>query len=342
MKHLALVLVLAVAASPGFTQGVEEASPKPTGPAKKAKSKRIDVVNAEALRFVYYRPHAASARQVAGALQDLSLSHLFVGTDSSNSRRVREVQTIGDSLVFYSTPDRIEKLQALTKKIEEAFGGHDAREGGERFVTARYAPRFISINDALQALQPFHRSITVDPSRGQTARNISQLSDRGIVMLRDTKKNVDEMLGILNDLDQPRTQLTLDCLVIRGWSKNESVRLPSDLVEHMKRMTEFSGFERLTGGIVRMTATGPSVFLSMAGKDGLDASLDIRPSGYDATTRTLSLSRVDFQVQQRPAPDQPAVRQRLSTSTSLPVDRYTVLGAMGEQPIFLVFRIHPD
>ncbi|HGY92574.1 MAG TPA: hypothetical protein ENK43_15510 [Planctomycetes bacterium] len=342
MKSIALFLILAAAASLGIAQGVEKAAPKPAETPPTAKSRPTDIVEASALRFVYYRPRAASAREVAAALQDLYLSHLSVKTDSSNSRRVREVQTIGDSLVFYSTPDRIEKLRSLTKKIEEAFGGQEAMEGAERFVTARYAPRFISLTDALQALQSFQRSITVDPSRGQTARNISQLSDRGIVMLRDTKKNVDEMLRILNDLDQPRTQLTLECLVIRGWYKAESANLPPDLVTHMKQLTEFSGFERLTGGIVRMTATGPSVSLNMAGKNSLDASLDLRPSGYDQATRTLSLSRVDFQVQQVTGPGQPPVRQRLSTSTSLPVDRYTVLGAMGEQPIFLVFRIRPD
>ncbi len=331
MKNIALILVLAAATSPGFTQDVEKAGSKP-----------IDVVDADALRFVYYRPRAASARHVAAALKDLYLSHLFVRTDGTNSRRVQEVQTIGDSLVFYSTPNRIEKLQALTKKIEEAFRGDGPDDEGERFVTARYAPRFISANDAIQALQSFQRSIPIDPSRGQTARNVSQLSDRGILLLRDTRKNVDEMVNILKELDQPRPQLTLTCIVIRGSYKNESANLPADLVDHMKQMTEFSGFERLTGGIVRMTATGASVSLSMAGKNALDASLEIRPSGYDETTRTLSLSRVDFQVQQMPAAGLPPVRQRLSTSTSLPVDRYTVLGAMGEQPIFLVFRIRPE
>jgi len=100
---------------------------------------------------------------------------------------------------------------------------------------------------------------------------------------------------------------------------------PPELVGNLERLVPAKHYHLELSGVLRGSASG-----KMTVEDAFRAMhIALEPASFSTQDGTLTLANCRFEYQKR----------AFSTSATLRKNEYTVLGAAGEQPVFLVLRL---
>jgi hypothetical protein len=156
------------------------------------------------------------------------------------------------------------------------------------------------------------------------------------IVLRDTREQIETMRALMARLDVAPPQVQLQCWLLRGAEADTGSRLPKELVQNLSRLVPVEHFEQLSLSMIRASVQPglPQRLRSDFPDDGETArfELDLVCSGYDRAAGVLPLTRCRFEA---------TSGQEFETSVTLRAGEYTVLGAAGADPLFVVLRFVP-
>ena len=261
---------------------------------------------------------------------------------------------VGHSLIVRDTSDRaleiVNELRALEDEIATAEGVGQ-RQNGELLVSREYAPRYVDAEALFDALGPLRRALSTKDGVVVT-ENVSVFAGQAL-HVHDTRERVAEIMAFLERLDKPAAQASIAVLVIAGNnSGSSSAELPAELVENLAKLVPMSGFELLSTGLLRGSVRKPMELATEFG-DSQTYRVGLLPEAFDAAQGEIALREFTFgyespRTEATETPDGAVVEQRrrgtrrqsFSTSATLRDGEYTVLGAVGSDPIFVVLRMH--
>lgn len=282
----------------------------------------------------YYAVEHADAYTMSTIVQELYGDLLpKYNADGEQVGSTENVMVLDDHrILVFDTPDRAQRILTLFADLDVLPPGE--AEPSVELASEVYVPRYLTPHDILDGLEPFARSIW-DEEVGSRP-NLRLLGSSGRILMRDTRAKLDEMLGLLEELDRPSPQLELTCYVLRGTDTPGDTGLPAALTDNLSRLVPFEGFELATMGIVRTGAdyAGTGLSLDMEGSDE-SFSLSARLTAFDDSTEGREVLTIRDCRMMRV---HDGVTELFKTDTSIVGGEYAVLGATGSTPVFVVLR----
>jgi hypothetical protein len=301
------------------------------------------VFEADTLILRYYTPQVADSHSVANVMERFYRREFYVkAKDGSTSGPVRNIQAFGDSVMIYDTPEFVDRMMAAMESLELATSSEreraEERAANETLTVAQYSPRYQPVKNLYRALEPFRQEVIVGSdvisgrARHHTAWNVTALDEPATLVLRDTAASVDQMLGLLRDMDVPAPQVLVTVWLLSGSHEQDQGHLPRQLVENLSRLVPYASFTRESMGVLRSSVIAGQA-MTIRGDVGPQDSFELRliPGGYDVENQQLAITSCEFSTGV----------QAFTTSTVVRAGEYTVLGATGSDPVFVVLQVSP-
>jgi len=292
----------------------------------------VPILEIRDLIVAHYAPANSHAVELYQLIRPMIGREFYVAERGGiHAESVRNLAVLGDQIVIYDTQDYVDTLLETLRKIDVVQRG--AADGMEPYVTRSYVPKFITLDSAMEALSPLMR-------RRSGARNVSPVEDRRTIVMRDTESRVSEMEGVLRSLDLPEDQVLLRCYLLRGRKgETDTSGAPSELITHLERLLpdlgfQSTGFAMLQSGVV----PGREVHMSVKGQDGLGFDLTFTPVAYDSSTGSLTARGCRVGLTYTLSSQTESL---LMTDILFRGGQYTVLGATGSDPVFVVVHVEP-
>lgn len=292
----------------------------------------------------YYRPQRASADSLLRLMNQLTASGFFSHKvqmgGGSYVLAEPALLLFGDTLLVKDSRGEIAETMAQLRELDALYeepGEGGGRASGGELLTFQLS--HIAIGQAEGALFSLFRAVTPTPAgAGEAPPTLSFVPERNLVLVRGTKAQVREAKTVLERLDVPRPRVMLSCYVVAGAeSAGGDGRVPADLAADLGQLVPYAGFDLLSSAFLPSDTSGPlRLKVELDGRDG-DLELSMRPVAYDADTGTLTLGTVDFELSL--LEDSRKNRRAFTTSTNLRNGEYTVLGAVGADPVFVVIKL---
>jgi type II secretory pathway component GspD/PulD (secretin) len=153
------------------------------------------------------------------------------------------------------------------------------------------------------------------------------LGQRNMLLVHDTPEQVEKIKAFIAGIDRPLQQVTITYYVVSGTTEVDDAApaIPAELVENLKRLVPAKAYWLELSGVLRGSVSG-----KMTIQDELrHMELLLAPSSFSAQDATLGLEACRFEFQKR----------AFSTAVTLREGEYTVIGAAGDSPVFLVLRL---
>ena len=340
MKTTSLLLALSLVCAPLALAAPQQQAPTPQeAAAQDQKSSGPPLVPAEQLQLQYYNARRASAADdLLDALQGLALRKYYVkNADGSITGPVVNVRGFGNTptLVIYDLPERIEQITTMLADLERATGeGEGDGSEAKELQLVQYSPRSVPIESLFSSLRPFLRTVLTPDGEG--VPNITAVTSPAHLVLRDTADNIEQMLDCLKHVDEPAPQFVVKCWLLRGSDRETPKDLPPELIDNLRRLVPFREFEPVSMALLRASLV-PGQKQQLRGDfrqgDGDQRfDLELVPGGYDKQGGLLSFERCSFQA---------TTGQQFSTSATVGLGEFVVLGAAGSEPLFVVLRVTP-
>ncbi|GEM_PF-2647242 len=310
-----------VSATPCHGQSTQESGQRDLG--------ATPLMSASAMTTTFYSPENVNPRELAKLAHDIHGRNISIEEKGGHfATPVRNIQTLGDALLIYEDEAGAQRILAWCRQIDAEMKA-DEEPAEQELTVTEWRPKHMSLMTGYSSLAPFHRSVREfhDGQFVSENQNITLLKEQGTLVLRDTPRQIDSMLALLNRVDLPEEQLMLTAMVITGQQDPgvDQGAVPAELNQHLAQMVPFSSFHTESMGMVRSSARSRDIEIAMDEGN----RLKIRPEVFDAETSTLtavcefdSVNGLSFE-----------------TRTTIRAGEYTVLGASGNQPLFCVLRI---
>lgn len=346
LRALLMFLVLIPAASL-VAQEKEGAADKQDGAAAKKEAKKDEKkeeapkpIDSALVAISHFTPKRADVNELNAVVSRMAGRTLYVIADGVISR-APNLSTLGNSIVVYDTKEASARIHEALNRLDEISGGTGP---SAPLFSEEIVPKFIGLQDLSGALNSYMRRVSVtDPNgRRDEFQNISLLQQRGVVVVRDTQENLIEIKRLVARLDVAVPQVLVTCHLVQGSKEEKSATgLSPDLVDNLMKLVPYRSFELLGTGMIRTAAKGDRpVELSMNVNDTTDCRMQIRPSGWNPDEQVLILDDIGMTIDRMPtAGGGPARRQTFQTRTNLKAGEFTVVGAFGGQPIFVVLTV---
>lgn len=285
----------------------------------------------EHLELKHYRPKYISADELAPLARRMFGRSFLVDDETSVGRTpVENIQTLGDTLLVFDEAERLDALMQRLHTLDAVSEGTESPTQGEVYETQTWLPGHVSLRDAQSALNSYRRGLPY----ADNAVNITTVDERNMMILRDTKENLIEMRAVLEQLDQPAPELMVSAMIVQGRTSApgaDAPPLPAELTDNLKLLVPYEHFELLSLGFVRTSTRVANVEVAMPADDQRYYQFDLRPDSYDAQAGALT-AQLRFSGNDR---------REIQTRTQIPVNEYTVVGASGRDPLFLVIKLTP-
>jgi hypothetical protein len=319
-------LVAPLALSP---QDPETAAPA----APAARADGPPVLELSDLSLGHFTPQHSDPRELERLVSRMVGRHFYVvERGGMRSEPIANLSLLGREIVLYDTQEYVARLKTTLEKLD-ALGELRERPSRE-LVTRQYRPRHVSLQTATEAV----RSLTREhPDRSM---NLSSVVERRTLVLHDTEVHVTKMEEVLLEIDRPEEQVLVTSYLLRGTSgeagsggARRGPEAPSELLAGLEALLPGMQFESLGIAMLRtaVVANRP-VELSLAGHDGTDFEIRFIPQAYDTDTGNLTVESCTVNRRHDN-------RRVLSTNTVFRGDEYTVLGATGADPVFVVVHV---
>jgi hypothetical protein len=291
-------------------------------------------------------PQTTSTRTLLGLAEELFGELIYVeratvpGRDGGTAW-VSHFLNVQDTILIRDTSDQVLKIRNELKRLEESLGPDQRRRQQQQSVEVteadnlvdwQYEPRHVSATTLDLALRRFHRTFHVGPPQGATgqvmqAETIMSLGQRNMLLVHDTPEQVEKIKAFIAGIDRPLQQVTITYYVVSGTTEVDDAApaIPAELVENLKRLVPAKAYWLELSGVLRGSVSG-----KMTIQDELrHMELLLAPSSFSAQDATLGLEACRFEFQKR----------AFSTAVTLREGEYTVIGAAGDSPVFLVLRL---
>ncbi len=310
------------------------------------------VFSIEEGQLQHFVPEHVSVNELYHVAESMIGRSFHVREQGMNSTPVANISTLGQNLIVFDTPAHMRRILETLHALDVARKG--SAPSMQPLSTMEYRPRYVTLDSITNVLRPFARQVQQVDANGNhwAAHNMSVLEDRALLIVRDTESNLKEIAGLLERVDVPEKQVLLTCYMIRGKEQADSKGLPKELTANLAKLVPQYQFESIGFAMVQ-TAASPGRTLQLRTEGGEEEvyELEMRPSAFDSETNSLTLERCvvakhEFQAVEQVVldgtvtlrPQRVGTTELFSTSTVLYGNDYTVLGATGKEPVFLVIR----
>jgi hypothetical protein len=284
----------------------------------------------------YYTPKKAPVQDLVFAM-----TRLFENKNRG-SLNVFSFQEFGQTLLMQCSEAAMPEAVKLVRQMDEHYVGvneHTATTEEQYLYKLRYA----SLESVREALNAMDQRMIQSTSRVRIGLNIGYIEARGMVLVRGPSVLVSKAKEILKELDVPPPSLMITCYLVQGKAGESSFGIPAELAADLSTLVPYEGFELLSSGMLPSNAASRLQLEVELDHGKGDFRLEMAPSAYDESRGLLSMSSIVFRTNlfsDSPTADKPERTKRsFSTSTSLATDKYTVLGAVGADPVFVVVRM---
>lgn len=327
-----LACALALASTPARVHAAQEPPPDAVA------------IPGEELMIAYYTPRTMRAQTLAKLAEELFGKRVYVqkrsipGQDGGASW-VDHFLVVDDTILIRDGNDRVLTIRAELERLEESLHPPEeprAVRTDAELVDFQYEPRHVSTSTLQLALARFNRSMNVGPPRGQSgpyvqAMTITSLPERNLLLVHDTPEQVEAIKAFIAGIDQPTPQVTITYFVVIGYSEPPVTGLraaPAELAQNLERLVPAKHYHMELSGVLRSSVSGKMVVEDAS----RPMQIGLEPASFSMQDGVLTLESCRFEYQKR----------AFSTSATLRKGEYTVLGAAGEQPVFLVLRLAVD
>lgn len=327
VRASAALLVLALASPVVHAQ--EDPQEAPPGP---------PILMAEELVMRPVRPVHTPADGLFELVWELhGRSFLTRNSTAETPRRVTNLVPLpAGGFLINDTAENADRIAATVRTIDTPHGGSRPEDSLEGLEVLEYQPRYTSSRELREILSPFWRNLR-QPG-GSTVHNIAVMSERGLLVIRDTPERLAEIQAILARVDAPEEQILLVCMLVRGTHEAEGASsLSADLVRTLSATSSYERFEIESTSVLQLSATpGNQVSLMLEGATE-HFQFNMTPYAYDSETGTLAL--VDCKFNRHKPQGQSGFHAPLfTTNLLLRAGRETVVGSTGRDPLFVVLR----
>ena len=263
-------------------------------------------------------------------------SELYGRTIKVDGKSLKNIRHTDQAILIYDQSAHAQQVLAKLQELDES----QRMEMDAQIEVLQYRPRFVSLATLSQALQPFRASFTLwrDGSRSQTV-NITEVSDQGMLLVRDFEDNLAEIKAAIEAVDRPSPQILVSAMVVKGTSQDSGNAAPSAIQEHLRKLLPYESYQVQASGLLRTTSTAHTPLqLEMDGRMADQYRLTMNLSSYDADTGLLNLSKCEFMTMPAGAG---GWRSLFSTSTQVYGGEHAVLGMSGAEPLFLILKVEP-
>lgn len=287
--------------------------------------------DASELELLHFEPRHTHPAELAKMARKLFGRSFFVSDGgAAHGAPVENIQMIGDRLLIFDEAARLKSMLSRLHTLDAVSEGTDATANHEVYETQTWSPGHVSLRDAQSALNSYRRALPYAASVG----NITTVDERNMMILRDTKENLAEMRAVLEQLDHPAPELMVSAMIVQGRTSApgaDAPPLPAELTDNLKLLVPYEHFELLSLGFVRTSTRVGNVEIAMPADDERYYQFGLRPDSYDAQAGALT-AQLRFSGNDR---------REIQTRTQIPVNEYTVVGASGRDPLFLVIKLTP-
>ncbi len=301
----------------------------------------VELGTSEPILLHHYRPRhvdAVELRRMAGIFvgRELTLDSAEYGGDN-----LPNMQLFDRLLIVFETESKASSVLETLRRLDTMAEQESRSLDTSILRVLEYRPRYLSDRTLGTALQPFARNIQLvspDQRTVTNVRNITTVPERGVMVIRDTEENLEQIRKLLESVDVPEPQVNITCWLVRGSGAEGENLLPADLVLNMSRLLPYRHFEEHSVSCLR-SSVKPAMPIRMqmcgGGAEGGPPevfTLELQPSAYDAETGALTFNACEFSSQ---------YGSLFTTSTRVARGEYTVLGVSGQTSLFVVLRITP-
>ncbi len=289
---------------------------QPTPPAPKQRAS-ADLV------LEHFVPKCAPASKLATtAYRIAGFEHAVPSDFTVEPTYVRNIVDFGDSVLLYDTPAGIAKLTQLLEKLDLAFDANTVAPP----VTS-LPIRHLSRSRVSSLLYTFYKG------------SYEFLGEQNTVLLRGSEEDTERAVDLLVSVDFPSQQVLLSCYLIQGTPDPQETdeQVPPELAEHLSKLLPYAGFELQSLAILRTAALPIAGEIEMCLERGAQSPLGVlrlTPGGFEPNSKSLTLDKCSFGYAYAGATPSTIFK----TSTSVTAGEYTVLGATGLSPVFVVLR----
>lgn len=277
----------------------------------------------------YYQPEKAPSYELQRAMQQLDPPAPGRPGPGGVATAVPYYTVFGETLLVKHREAEMPATLETLKRLDQAYVG-ESQWQGPKLETFHYQVRHVPLNSVLSGLRG-----TFQQNQGPTPPSISTIDDRGMVIFRGSPEDVKEVSTLIKALDVPLPQLLITVYIIEGTSKDEAdFRVPADLARDLGALVPYEAFNIVSMGILPSDTVSPMEMEAMFSDQVGEFKLQMYPQAYDPETGALTIGKIEF----RASSNENGVRnnRQFTTSTSLRRGQYTVLGAVGADPIFVV------
>jgi len=322
---LAGILLACATLAPVGAQATSETVPAPP------------VLSIDDLVIAHYRPLRVDPDELLGVSQRMLGRAFYVRERGGKAGGpVANLQLLGDSLLVYDEKGSVERMLALLRSLDsdEAEG---LPEGASPVVVQEFRPRFARIGTILDVLKPTRHEVMV---RGAAVQSVSFVKERNLVILRDEPAAVADLLELLQRIDVPQPEIQLQCILLMpGKEQGPGPVLPEELRRELKTLVPRYDFQSVGFALLRTGVNpGTRIRALLGDVDDQSYELSFRPTAFDAESGSLSVEYCSL-VRSLTGTTDPPRQSIFSTSMMMRGDEYTVLGASGAEPVFVVVRV---
>ena len=332
-----LITILLLTSGASTAVLAQETEAKPPAGAKKSRVTGIPLIAENALTMSQYVPKTIDARTLSTSATRLFGRKFLVGAERHEARGpVNNILHIGNAVMVYDTKERVPAILSGLAELEAA-GGQKERPPVEKTEVLEYSPRHVSANSLQQALQAY---VGRSSRRTRGKAEISSVSDLNRIVVRGTGSDLTGIRKFIAKLDVPKPEVTVTCWIVQGTTVGQEEEgqppLPGDLIKNLKKLVPFPHFNPLGMGLIR-TSVAPegSIEMTIDLENFGQADIDLNPEGFDPESGTLHIGRCKCSVMNK----RMGSRQTFKTRASIKPGGYTVLGALGSKPIFVILQL---
>lgn len=244
---------------------------------------------------------------------------------------VPNIRLLGRSLVLFDTAEYQKRILETLRELDQP-GNRRERPPAEPLVEFEYRPRFLSMDGVLQSLGNFLRQVTDGESYFD---NIGFSRERGVLVVRESAARGEEIRALLARIDVPQPQVVISCQLVRGTAgRGEDVGLPAELSTNLRKLVPGYSFEAVGFALLQSSAApGGEVMLKLETSVEADYQLSFLPVAFDEEQSSLSVAKCKL--------TRSTGELIFTTDTMFRGGEYTVLGASGTDPDFVVVRVTP-
>jgi hypothetical protein len=330
MKRL-MFFVLVFAAAAGAQQPAQPAPAGPSSPDAPVVG-RPPLIEASHMVLDFVSAPASAPAGMLGSVMHMYRRDIYVkNADGSVTGPVRNQDENGSGFIVYDTADYVATVKAAVAKALATLPPEEPRPAPQ---IATYTPRNVDVNRLAEALEPLRRKVIVPGQPGSAPdvrQNLSFQASPAMLSLQDTPEQLERMLALLREVDQPAPQFLIQGMVLaESANEGDDSALPAELSDNLHRLLPYRGFTQLALVLLRASVqAGEEQSLSGQLTDGKGFQITLLPGGVDLANGRISMQRLRFECG----------NQAFETSAVIQLGEYTVIGGVGSNPSLLVLRV---